>query len=176
MAATRPRRLPTAIVATAATCALAAATLVGCSLASPTTPDDQPRRDDDGLIVEPNSQTDAFAVQVGDCLDDAALIGEVRTVATVACSDPHDSEIYASHELQQSPFPGLDAIVVQAEALCRSSFDTFVGEPYLQSPYAFTFYHPTQPSWVSGDREVLCVIYDPSGPVTGSLKGVIGER
>jgi hypothetical protein len=169
---TRPRHSAAQVGAVAILVVL----LAGCSDLGEQAPDDQPVRDDEGLIVEPNDQTDAFALEVGDCLDDDALRGEVQTVPTVACTEPHDSEIYASHQLELSPYPGNEAIIAQAEALCETSFEVFVGVPYLDSPLDYSFYHPTQQSWVTGDREVLCVIYDPAGPVTGSLEGVIDER
>lgn len=149
-----------------------AAALTGCSILGPFTPADQPVRDDDGRIIEPNDQTDAFALQVGDCLDDAAATGEVQTVPTVLCSEPHDSEIYSSHELGESPYPGEESVIEQADTVCLTAFERFVGEPYLESRFDFSYYYPTEESWDTGDREILCVIYDPEGPITGSLAGV----
>ncbi len=146
--------------------------LSACTALGPIVPDDEPVRDDDGRIIEPNEQTDAFALQVGDCLDDASAAGEVQTVPTVPCEEPHDGEIYSSHELGQSAYPGDEVVVDKAEALCLPAFEQFVGEPYLESRFDFSFYYPTDESWANGDREVLCVIYDPEGPVTGSLEGV----
>lgn len=162
------RRRPIALLAI---CAVVAA-LAGCTSPGPITPDDQPVRDDDGRIVEPNEQTDPFALQVGDCLDDATAEGEVQSVPTVPCEQPHDSEIYSSHLLGESSYPGTDAVIQQADALCLDAFVRFVGEPYLDSRFDFSYYYPTEQSWAGGDREVLCVIYDPEGPVTGSLAGV----
>lgn len=146
--------------------------LAGCTGLGAIAPDDQPVRDDDGRIIEPNEQTDAFALQVGDCLDDATETGEVQTVPTVPCDEPHDSEIYSAHLLGQSAYPGEEAVIGQAEALCLPAFEQFVGEPYLESRFDFSYYYPTEASWANGDREVLCVIYDPEGPVTGSLAGI----
>ncbi len=167
---TLPRRR--SLIALVATGVVAAA-LAGCTGLGPLVADDQPVRDDDGLIVEPNEQTDAFALQVGDCLDDGTATGEVQTVPTVPCAGPHDSEIYSAHQLGKSAYPGVDAVIEQAEALCLPAFDQFVGEPYLDSRFDFSYYYPTDQSWANGDREVLCVIYDPEGPVVGSLAGVI---
>ena len=157
-----------------ATLAIGAAVvaLSACTALGPIVPDDEPVRDDDGRIIEPNEQTDAFALQVGDCLDDASATGEVQTVPTVPCDEPHDSEIYSSHQLGQSAYPGEEVVVDKAEALCLPAFEQFVGEPYLESRFDFSFYYPTDESWANGDREVLCVIYDPEGPITGSLEGV----
>ncbi|MFN4001436.1 septum formation family protein [Microcella sp.] len=162
------RRRPIAILVIGA----AVVALSACSAFGPLVPADEPVRDDDGRIIEPNEQTDAFALQVGDCLDDGTATGEVQTVPTVPCDEPHDSEIYSAHLLGQSQYPGDDIVVDKAEALCLPAFEQFVGEPYLESRFDFSFYYPTAESWATGDREVLCVIYDPEGPVTGTLEGV----
>lgn len=146
--------------------------LTGCAAFGPFVPSGEPLRDDDGQIVEANEQTDAFALQVGDCLNDATAAGEVTTVPTVPCDEPHDSEVYAAFALGESDYLGDEIVVDKAEALCLPAFEEFVGEPYLESRLDFAYYYPTEASWASGDREVLCVIYDPEGPVTGSLRGV----
>jgi len=162
------RRLPVTILATAAL----AAALSGCTAFGPHVPDDAPVRDDDGRIIEPNEQTDAFALQVGDCLNDGSATGEVQTVPTVPCDQPHDSEIYFAHKLGDSSYPGVDTVIGKADVLCLPEFERFVGEPYLESRFDFSYYYPTEQSWATGDREVLCVIYDPEGLITGSLAGV----
>ena len=30
---------------------------------------------------------------------------------------------------------------------------------------------PTESSWAMGDREIVCTVLDPAGPVTGTLEG-----
>lgn len=168
MTMTLRRRLPTAIFAAAAV----AVAVSGCSLFGPVASNTQPVRDDNGVIVDTNEQTDAFELVVGDCLNDASATGEVQTVPTVPCDEPHDSEIYSAHLLGESTYRGDDVIIAEAESLCLPAFEEFVGEPYLDSRFDFSYYYPTEASWANGDREVLCVIYDPAGQVTGSLKGV----
>ncbi|MEN9620472.1 MAG: hypothetical protein RL499_665 [Actinomycetota bacterium] len=162
------RRLLGAFIATAAV----AVAVSGCSLLEPLGTNTQPVRDENGAIIEANEQTDAFALVVGDCLNDATTSGEVQTVHTVPCDEPHDSEVYSSQRLGESSYRGDAVVVSEAEALCLEAFEVFVGEPYLDSRFDFSYYYPTEASWSNGDREVLCVIYDPEGPVTGSLKGV----
>ncbi len=162
------RRLPVAIIATA----VVAAAVSGCSLIGAVGTDTQPLRDENGVIIEANEQTDAFTLAVGDCLNDASATGEVQTVPTVPCDEPHDGEIYSAHRLGESSYRGDAVVIDEAESLCLPAFETFVGEPYLDSRLDFSYYYPTEASWASGDREVLCVIYDPEGPVSGSLEGV----
>jgi hypothetical protein len=168
MTTTVRRRLPVAILAAA----VVAVAVSGCSLFGPVASNTLPVRDDNGVIIETNEQTDAFTLVVGDCLNDATVTGEVQTVPTVPCDEPHDGEIYSSHTLGESSYRGDDVIIGEAESLCLSAFEAFVGEPYLDSRFDFSYYYPTEASWARGDREVLCVIYDPEGQVTGSLNGV----
>ena len=116
-------------------------------------------------------EDDVFSIAVGDCLNDADVSGEVQTVPIVSCDEPHDSEAYSSYILADGDFPGDDAIADEAGFACVTAFDTFVGVNYEDSGLDATYDSPTAESWASGDREILCIIYDPAGQVTGSLEG-----
>lgn len=165
----RPRRRAPILLLGVGTVAVL---LAGCANLDPLLPSDEPVRDDQGHIVEPNQQTDAFALGVGDCLNGGEAQGEITTVPTVPCSEPHDSEVYAAFALNGTSYPGEETVTGEAEVLCLPAFEEFVGEPYLESRLDFAYYYPTEESWASGDREVLCVIYDPEGMATGSLRGI----
>lgn len=148
--------------------------LAGCNLG----PSDEPIRDDDGRIIESNPATDVFALAVGDCLDDAGLFDEradeTSTIATVPCELEHDSEVFAALRLEggdEAPFPGDETITQFADESCILEFERFIGLDYLQSRFDVSYLHPTPESWATGDRELLCIVYDPAGPVTGSLAG-----
>jgi len=116
-----------------------------------------------------------FTLSVGDCLGDAELGSELDSVAVIPCDDPHTSEIYAAVTLADTAFPGLEAITTEADLRCLDGFETFTGGAWADSAYDFTYLHPTEGSWAEGDREILCQIYDPRGPSTGSLEGVAVE-
>ncbi|MCY7411467.1 MAG: hypothetical protein LH471_00230, partial [Salinibacterium sp.] len=69
-------------------------------------------------------------------------------------------------------YPGEDGVLAQADTGCEAEFDAFVGINYVESILDFTFYYPTAASWAEGDREILCLIFDPAGKITsGSLSG-----
>lgn len=153
--------------------AAAAVSLAGCSLLGATFGGDSTARDDDGRVVEQNDSADVFSIRVGDCLNDASAGDEVTEVPLVPCSEPHDSEVYASIIMTGDTFPGNDVVVSEADDACFERFEEFVGIPYLDSIYDFSYYFPTEGSWANGDREILCVIYDPAGQkLTGSLAGI----
>jgi len=118
------------------------------------------------------TRTDVFTLQVGDCLNDASASDTVDSVPTVPCSEPHDSEIYASIIMSGDTYPGQDAVIAEADAACLDAFAGFIGTSYADSAYYYSYYFPTEGSWSSGDREILCTVYDEAGQVTGSLQNI----
>jgi putative regulator of septum formation len=149
---------------TIATVAAASLALSGCSLLGNITGGNTPEPSTNG------SNTDVFAIDVGDCLLDADLEGTITEVPTIDCASPHDSEAYASIIMDDGDFPGEEAVDAQAVADCTTEFNFFVGVDYQESELDFAYYYPTEESWAQGDREILCLIVDPSGQVTGSLR------
>lgn len=130
-------------------------------------------RDESGQVVEGSDNADVFTLQVGDCVNDRDAAETISEVPIVPCSDPHDSEIFASVILSGDTFPGEDAVFTEGDTQCGTEFETFVGVPYVESIYDFSYYVPTESSWSRGDREILCVIFDPAGQkLTGSLEGI----
>jgi len=156
-------------LAAAATLTAAALLLSGCSLIGDLT--NQTQRDPSGSVVEGNDDADVFAIKVGDCLNDATASGTVTEVPIVPCSEPHDSEAYASIQVEDGDFPGDEAIKEQADADCVAAFGDFVGVEYNDSELEYTYYFPSAESWEQGDREILCEVYDPDSQTTGSLEG-----
>ena len=148
-------------VLVALTLGAASIALVGCSGSGGNTP----------AATNTADSTDVFTIKVGDCLNDADVQGEVSEVPTVDCAQPHDSEAYASITMADGEFPGADAVKTQSESGCTEKFNSFVGVDYGTSKLDYSYYYPTAESWAQGDREILCLILDPAGQTTGSLKG-----
>ncbi|GAB3480041.1 septum formation family protein [Nocardiopsis coralliicola] len=114
---------------------------------------------------------DAFDIALGDCLNDQTVEGEVQSVPKVDCAEPHDSEVYATTISEYESYPGDGEMETEADDFCYQEFETFVAAPYMNSKYDYSFYTPTQEAFDGYEREIACVIYDPNGPVTGSLAG-----
>lgn len=146
--------------------------LTGCSAVLDLLPVSAPEPERDATtqeIVE-ESQADVFALRVGDCLNTVEE-EEVSEVPVVPCGEPHDEEIYFDFTLDDGDFPGDDAVLESADSGCFAEFEPFVGMAYESSTLDFYAYRPTAESWAQGDRVVSCVIWDPAGPVTGTLAG-----
>jgi len=134
----------------------------------------QPTRDaQSGEITEAVDDADVFALRVGDCLGSYGQ-GEFTSVPTVPCGEAHQEEVFASTELPDGDFPDEDARMAHAEDECMPAFPEFVGLAHDDSVLDITTIEPTEPteqSWADGDREVLCLVHDPAGEITGSLEG-----
>lgn len=156
------RRTMTVLAVGAASLALAGCSLLGNITGGGTTDTG------DGTT---GTDVDVFTIAVGDCLNDGGVDGEVTTVETIDCAQPHDSEAYASILMDDGEFPGDDVVEAFAIEQCTTAFDSFVGLAYAESTLSFSYYYPTTESWASGDREILCLLVDPAGKVEGSLEG-----
>lgn len=155
-------RLTVGAAGAAALIALAA--LTACSSSSPV------RDDDTGEVTEGGS-ADVFTVHVGDCFNDTSE-SEVSELPLVPCSEPHDNEVFYEFDLPDGDYPGDTAIETATTTECDPVFATFIGTAYEDSELAYSWLSPTEESWDQvGDRAVQCVVYDPSGQTTGTLKG-----
>ena len=150
------------------TVSVASLALAGCSLLGNITNGSDTGTD---TGTGEGTDTDVFTIAVGDCLNDGDIEGEVSTVKTIDCAEAHDSEAYASIIMDDGDFPGDQAVEDQAIADCTTKFNEFVGIDYNDSTLNFSYYYPTSASWEQGDREILCLVYDPAGQATGSFAG-----
>ena len=113
-----------------------------------------------------------FTLEVGTCFDDSAET-EVSSVPEVDCSEPHDNEVFAVFDYTASDtFPGTSAMNDAAQELCVAEFEAYVGLSYQESALAVFPITPTERSWDSGDREIICALYDfDLSKLTGSMEG-----
>lgn len=125
-----------------------------------------------GCSLLGDDKDSVFALKVGDCLNISDLSEQVETVPAIDCAKPHEAEAYASTKMADADaFPGMEAVQTQGDAFCADEFEGFVGTPYEESELLGTYMYPTEDSWKSGDREILCVVYVDGGTTTGTLKG-----
>lgn len=123
--------------------------------------------------------TSVYDLAVGDCFDDPSIFSgddsEILGVASVACDEPHDAEVYALVDLPDgdgASYPGDDEVFDRADDLCFEEFEPFVGAAYDDSSLDFIYYVPGADSWDEGDRSVACMVVDMDGePLTGSMEG-----
>lgn len=134
-----------------------------------------------GLAVD-GDRKDVFALSVGDCFNESSLVGlaagetteELSDVATVPCEGPHDTEVFATIQLDEGDYPGVEAIAERAARECTALIQPYVLDTWLLTEDMASYYlHPTQTSWRFGDREILCVVgpSSPDGVLDSSIRG-----
>ncbi|MDS1269547.1 septum formation family protein [Lipingzhangella sp. LS1_29] len=139
-------------VATLAAAAAAIVTMTGC-----------------GLLA---AQSDVLNLDVGDCIADQNLQGEISDIELVHCEDPHFFEVYAVRELPDGPYPGDQHIATEADEFCYTEFAPFIGNDYETSVIEFDHLTPTEQSWDRvNDRDLVCLAFELDGSqVEGTLQ------
>jgi len=144
--------------------------LSGCGALGDLVSSGEPDRDEQGAVTEA-ATNDVMALEVGDCLDSEDLDGRIEEVPFVPCAEAHDSEVYASTELEGTEYPGDTFVEKKSDAFCYDQFASFVGLAYEESVLDYFPMYPLEDGWNSaGDREVLCLVVDLDGGVTGTMQ------
>lgn len=110
-------------------------------------------------------------LEVGMCLNDANLPERFSSIPLVDCTQPHDSEVFAIVALADGVYPSDDEIFRLADDACYEEYEPYVGINYDVSYYYFSYYWPDKNSWASGERDIICVVYDENGQIEGSVRG-----
>ena len=140
----------------------AAAAAAGCNLL-------EPARDESGQ-VQKEANVGVTTVRTGDCIEKLEEAEVVSNMRVVPCTTPHEGEVFHSFELPAGDYPGEEELRVAAEKQCDPAFGTFVGKPVDESKLTYYSYTPDKATWDSGDRRARCVITDPAGMESKSLR------
>jgi hypothetical protein len=106
----------------------------------------------------------------GDCFNTGDET-EISDVDGVPCDEPHGYEVYAIVQHEADAFP-TDAEMDQVfTSRCEGPFESYVGAPYATSAIYASMITPSEESWADGDRNFICVLYDPDDEaLTESLR------
>jgi hypothetical protein len=138
-------------------------------------------RDEISDAIETQLRYDDYVseLSVGDCIDyepglfedDTAVEPEEPFLQIVDCSGEHQEEVIALPVMAGDSYPGDEAVDAQVEEECLPAFESYVGLAYEESIYDITWFAPSEETWADGDRQILCTVYDPAGPVDQSIRG-----
>jgi hypothetical protein len=118
-------------------------------------------------------------LRAGDCLTGSNLgLGTSSPwpfmVATVPCTNQHLAEVFFSGNAwpQSMSYPGDNAVYHQADSRCLTAFRIYDGLDNWESAFTYQAITPTPRwDWASGDRQLVCVAYQPGWPVDYPIKG-----
>lgn len=159
------------LLSTVAVTAIAVSTLSGCTTISTLV---QAYGSHDSATPKPTSTASATGtveLGLGECFDRDALVdADAATKPQVKCSELHDIQVFASFPVEGKEYPSTETMMNIATTTCTAEFTKFVGLEFSISSLDFEYFYPTESSWSAGDREINCAIFDPAGPVEGSLR------
>lgn len=112
-----------------------------------------------------------FNLEVGQCVSYTNAEG-LTDLTVVDCAQPHQNEVFLLPQVPDGPFPGEQALEVQAEQLCTGqAFEDYVGVAYSESEIYYDAAPPSAETWADGDREIICFLGEYDGSeITGSLR------
>ena len=96
-------------------------------------------------------------LEVGDCMNGLQEAEVVLSVDAVACSEPHDAELYATIDVPDGEWPGIEALSLDAQEGCSDEMAEGFPAAYEDDGVELFFLHPTAASWREGDREIDCI-------------------
>jgi hypothetical protein len=166
-----PRR---GAVGVAACAAAAALVLSGGGVFDDLFGDDSPDRDDEtGEVTEVTEGVSIFDIEVGDCIGpfEAGDEGGIDEVDLYPCDVEHEQQVFLITQITDDELPDDEAVRDQVIDECLPVFEEFVGLEYEESVLDINYLSPSADTWEEDDRDIVCTIYDPGGPVTGSLEG-----
>lgn len=154
--------------------AAAAFVLTGCSTFDDLFGDgeEELQRDEEtGEVSEVVEGASIFEIEEGDCLGPFPE-GLVNEIDIYPCDEPHEQQVLSITQIESEGFPDEETVRDQAADDCLPVFEEFVGLAFEESELEIDFLSPSEESWEEeDDRDLVCTVYDPSGPVETSLEG-----
>ena len=108
-----------------------------------------------------------FALRPGECLDSGS---SGLSFTLLACSKPHDAEVFARFALTGSSWPGSAAVQQEAGNGCADRLGGYLNPQLASAGLAQEYIYPDQSAWQAGERTVVCEVRSPTGPLTGSVR------
>ncbi|MER5643182.1 hypothetical protein [Streptosporangium sp. NPDC002524] len=107
-------------------------------------------------------------IEAGECFTDPAYSEEAAEVV-VLYTPCHERAANQSYGFVHAPEGAWDPAALSAFAWrsCGRGFDSHWGGG-TASELRFYPVLPTRETWAGGDRDVMCVVYSPGGPMDGS--------
>jgi hypothetical protein len=116
-----------------------------------------------------------FSMPVGTCFDNPAstTLG-IASVTAIACTKPHNAQVFAEFDTTGSRFPGTAAVEQRADSGCNARMTGNLAQSKITKTMSLHFIFPQQLAWDSGQRRISCLIVD-SQDMTSSVMAAPGH-
>lgn len=116
----------------------------------------------DGVIA---LQVPPEQLEAGDCLQ--GFTDALGLVTIVTCSTSHNAQMIGTFKITEDTFPGSEELMARSQDLCKS-VPLDPSSP-LDTTWSYHFSRPSEKSWATGDRKVVCFLALNDGTVQDSL-------
>jgi hypothetical protein len=108
-----------------------------------------------------------FSLQPGQCVN-TSVGGMAFT--RLACSIPHDAEVFARFTLTGASWPGTAAVQQEAGNGCAARLGGYLNPQLATAALAQAYVYPDEAAWKAGERTVICEVSSSTGQLTGSVR------
>lgn len=112
-------------------------------------------------------------IDVGTCVKDPGVGGELQQLVAVDCARPHWGEVVGADSFPSTAdakYAGPQVLGEWGARLCAKKLAGYANPTRNAGLTAFELV-PTADSWNSGNRAFLCLAYLPNGELVGSVNG-----
>jgi hypothetical protein len=109
-------------------------------------------------------------LRTGDCVDSGP--NGVSKLRVVSCTQPHDSEVYATFALAGKRWPGTAKVSASARSGCTARLGSYLNPQLAAALLTESYAYPSHGAWKAGERTVVCEVSGTSGKLTGSVRGL----
>ncbi len=118
-------------------------------------------------VAEGVGTVNVLYLKPGHCVGTLEETARIEDLALVPCSQPHAVEVFATFDLPAGPWPGDAALQDLSDKGCTSRLKGYA--PTAPDSLDVFYLSPLQSAW-GDDRGVTCLVGDPAGRTTGSIR------
>jgi hypothetical protein len=126
-----------------------------------------------------NGQVSIFSLRTGDCFQERSpgqLSKSIAQVASIACTKPHNAQVFVRFPAAGGRYPGGRALLHEASRGCQARAGARLIKSRIKPTMRVQSIVPQQFSWLAGHRTISCVALDPLRDLRVSLVNPGGAR
>lgn len=126
-------------------------------------------RDQSGQITSGGS-IPVTSLRAGDCVNGLTEDTLTFSIPAVPCAEPHEGQVYSVFDVSMDgAWPGENAVSGEAQDRCLRALEEEFPGTYDDPAVELFYFHPSEKTWRTGDREIVCLTYYLDGRRSGSI-------
>lgn len=114
------------------------------------------------------------ALEVGDCMDPPAVIGDIGDLRPKPCDQPHGGEVFLVEDYPEAgEYPGDAGFQAFVTDRCIPAYEAYTGVSLMtQDDMDVGWLPPSEEDWAAGRHRIVCFAtpYEQGKQTTGSIR------